>query len=84
MCNVITVCDDTDTFILQLTCGITGWAPDKEAIITVTYSRIKCQFYTNSKKYLRNDFIWFVCCYLPSIIPIEVCTLQIKSLSSKF
>ena len=82
MCNVITVCDNTDTFIL--TCGITAWAPDKEAIITVTYSRIKCQLYTNSKKYLRNDFILFVCCYLPSTIPIEVCTLQIKSLSSKF
>ena len=49
-----------------------------------TYSRIKCQIYTHSKKNLRKDFILFVCCYLPSTILIEVCTLQIKSLSSKF
>ena len=43
-----------------------------------------CQIYTHSKKNLRNDFILFVCCYVPSTILIEVCTLQIKSLSSKF
>ena len=48
------------------------------------YSRIMCQIYTHSKKNLRNDFILFVCCYVPSTILIEVCTLQIKSLSSKF
>ena len=49
-----------------------------------TYSRIKCQIYTHSKKNLRNDFILLVGCYLPSTILIEVCTLQIKSLSSNF
>ena len=51
--------------------------------ISMTYSRIKC--HTHSKKHLRNYFILFVCCYyLVSLIPIEECTLQIKSLSSKF
>ena len=42
-----------------------------------TYSHIKCQIYTHSKKNLRIDFKLFVCSYLPSSILIEVCTLQI-------
>ena len=40
--------------------------------------------HTHSKKNVRNYFILFVCCYLHGTILIEVCTLQIKSLSSKF
>ena len=50
----------------------------------LTYSRIKCQIYTHSKENLRNYFITFICCYLLSFILIEVCTLQIKSLSLLF
>ena len=49
----------------------------------LTYSRMKCQIYTHSKKYLRNYFILLVCCYLLNLILIEVCILQIKSLSSE-
>ena len=34
----------------------------------MTYSGIKCQIYTHSKKNLRNRCILFVCCYLLSLI----------------
>ena len=41
----------------------------------MTYSRIKCEIYTYSKKNLRKYFILFVCCYLAGTILIEICTL---------
>ena len=49
-----------------------------------TYSRIKCQIYTHSNKNLRNYCIKFVCCYLLSLILIEVCTLSTSSSCSDY
>ena len=61
--------DALDGYQCRCSSGFTGpTCSTSKHLLTVTYSRIKCQIYTHYCEKLRNYFIMFVCCSFLSII----------------